>query len=165
MEEYKRVTWVDANDDGTIPSDAPSICAKNLNNIENGIQQALEKASSAKDYADTNIMFFTGTFKSSVGTWVKAFQLPTKFDDGSDITLSKYTVLISTDRVSNHNYFKAIPYDTDVTLYYENWKYIKVNVSNSGVISFWDDGGNNTVNMNIILLPTKQQTLTALKSN
>ena len=121
---FEQKTWYN---DGIVPDDAPEgtvppcIDADNLNRIESGITEALEAsktnaeeikntASNLKQYADENILYFSGTANYIQGSWTNLFQLPT------DIDYSKYIAFFQGVTITNYDSMRIIPYNTDVTL-------------------------------------------------
>ena len=57
---------------------------------------------------------------------------------------------------------KVVPFDTDVTIYKESFKYIKVRISSTGLVSYYHDGTSSTVDVNIMLVPVSKQEMIAL---
>lgn len=159
---FEQKTWYN---DGVVPDDAPEgtvapcIDADNLNRIEGGIVDALnatkinaEKIKKAesdlKSYADNNILYFSKSCTSTAGSWATLFQLP------STIDYTKYIPLVECSRITNGWFLKVIPYDTNVTLWYESWKSLQIKISSSGEVSFYDPGSSNsTFTVRVILLP------------
>lgn len=158
---YERKTWVSKNPDGSIPSNAIPINADNLNNIEDGIEEALTKVNSleisSKEYADTNILYFYGNGTSSPSAWVNLFQLP------EDIEFSKYIPLIQFNLLTNYSHLAVAPYDSTITLYYESFKYVQFKISSEGLVSFYDDAtSSRSFSVKIILIPVQKTELTPI---
>ena len=160
---YERTTWVPKNTDGSVPEGAPAINAQKLNNIEDGIEEALLGVKNLKieseEYADNNTIYFSETVTIKPQQWMDVLQLP------NGIEYTKYLPLIQTTRVTNYHYLRTVPYDTEVTWYYEFGRSIKLIISsNTGIVSFYDSDGSKPVSfqIDIILLPVNKRTMTLL---
>lgn len=157
---YERTTWVPKNTDGSVPAGAPAINAQKLNNIEDGIEEALEGIrvleSDLKAYADNNILYFSGSANFTKGVWTDIFQLPDTID------LTKYIVLVQGVNVGNYDSLKVVPIDTETQLYYESWKYVKIHISSDTKIVSYRHDGSNSGTFKIILLPVSKPNMTSL---
>lgn len=149
---YERKIWRNKGESGAFP-----ISPNNLNRMEDGIEAAINGLSqlepALKEYADNNILFFSGSAKyNNKGKWVDIFKLP------EDINYSKYIALFQ-----DSNNMKIVPLDTDVIIYQESFKYIKVRISSTGLVSYYHaDPSFSTVDVNIMLVPVSKQEMIAL---
>ncbi len=158
-EPYKRVTWLPKDASGNVPENAPAISAENLNNIENGIEEALNGVKTLrvehKEYADSNTLYFSGSASFIKGSNVKLFQLPTTIDFG------KYIPIVQVGAVRNYKHLFVLPYDKPTDVFYENFKDITVEITSNGEIYYDSDQSSGTVEMHIILLPVSRQEMIA----
>ena len=152
---YERKIWRNKGESGAFP-----ISPNNLNRMEEGIEAAINGLSqlepALKEYADNNILFFSGSANYNKGEWVNIFKLP------EDINYSKYIALFQGSTITNSNNMKVVPFDTDVIIYQESFKYIKVRISSTGLVSYYHSGTSSTVDVNIMLVPVSKQEMIAL---
>ena len=156
---YKRVTWLPKDANGDVPANAPAISAENLNNMENGIEEALAGVKALqvdhKTYADNNILYFSGVAQFVTNTWVDLFQLPTS------INFAKYIPVVQVGAVRNYKHLFVLPYNTVTQVFYENWKDIQIEITSNGLIKYNSPQSSGTVEMHIILLPVGRQEMIA----
>lgn len=156
---YTRTNWVPKDDNGNIPKDAPAINAKNLNNIEDGIEEALNAAKKIdkeyKEYADSNILYFYGWAHFEEDKDVCLFQLPT------DIEFSKYIPVVQVGAMRNYKHLFVLPYDTKTQVFYQNFNDIEITLTNEGQIWYNSDQESGEVEMHIMLIPVSRQTMIA----
>lgn len=156
---YKRVTWLPKDANGDVPANAPALSAENLNNIENGIEEALKGIGDLKvehkEYADTNTLYFSGVAEFITSSNAKLFQLPTT------INFDKYIPIVQVGAVRNYKHLFVLPYNTPTEIFYENFKNITIEITENGAIYYKSAQSSGYVEMHIILLPVSRQEMIA----
>lgn len=157
---YTRTNWVPKEDNGNIPEGAPAINAKNLNNIEDGIEEALGAAKRIdkeyKEYADGNILYFNGWAHFEKNKDVCLFQLPT------DIKFSKYIPVVQVGAVGNYKHLFVLPYGETTVVYHESFEgSITITLTEEGQIWYNSPQNSREVEMHIMLIPVSRQTMIA----
>lgn len=160
---YTRTNWLPKDENGNIPDGAPSINAKNLNNMEVGIENAHNDIARVereyKTYVDNNILYFNGWAHFEKNKEVCVFQLP------KDIEFLKYIPVVQVGAVRNYQHLFVLPYDDKTQVFYQNWSDIDITLTSEGQVWYnspQDFGeGKNVVEMHIILIPVNRRTMIA----
>lgn len=174
---FEQKEWLNQDEDGRIPEGALSISATELNRIERGIADSVQKDGSimtgfltlcglptddnhaaTKKYVDTNILSYYGTAELIDEDKEKcSFTLP------SNVNLNRYSVFIATNvtGVDEHGTaLRHIPCDGGSYLIRERvGEDISVSLSKEGNLVFsliTSQGGSFTFKFYLFLVPTAQ---------
>ena len=171
---YERIDWVGKEDSSFVEGSSPAISAKNLNNLQDGIEERILRSGDTmtgalklygtptsdneavtKKYVDENIKYISGTYSIAPGSTVVIGKIP-------DYSPTKHKVLVSTLRESlNDLYFPAsfieltkdgvsLDHCPRIRAYLDENGYISVKVSSSG---------SGDIQLSFIVIPVKTTSL------